>query len=89
MIPEIGVALSIEPSTIIEIGKVAQQAFDAKDCPARPPMVKIMGICAPRNAWARTRTITFRLARPSWGAAVMVSLMAETSANLYTCCIQI
>ena len=47
---ESGVAVSIEPITMAEIGSVAQQAFGAKDCPASPPMVKIIGICAPKMA---------------------------------------
>ena len=47
---EIGVAVSMEPITIKLIGSVAQQAFGAKDCPASPPMVKIIGICAPKMA---------------------------------------
>ena len=63
MIAETGVADSIEPSTIIEIGNVAKQTFDASDCPARLPIVKISGICAPKNAWASTKTVTLRTAR--------------------------
>ena len=58
---------SIEPSTIIEIGSVAKQMLEASDWPASPPMVKIIGICAPRMAWARTRTNTLRRARLSSG----------------------
>ena len=67
---EIGVAVSMEPMTIKLIGSVAQQAFGASDCPASPPMVKIIGICAPKIAWAATSTRTLRLARlssMSWG----------------------
>ena len=63
MIAETGVADSIDPSTIIEIGKVAKQTFDASDCPAKPPIVKISGICAPKIACAKTKTVTLRTAR--------------------------
>ena len=41
---ERGEAVIIEPNTIIEIGMVAKHAFEAKDCPASPPTVKIIGI---------------------------------------------
>ena len=44
---ERGEAVNIEPSTIIEIGRVAKHAFEAKDWPANPPTVKIIGICEP------------------------------------------
>ena len=47
------------------IGNVAQQMLGASDDPASPAMVKIIGICAPRMAWAATRTSTFRRARES------------------------
>ncbi len=68
-----GVADSIEPSTISEIGSVAKQIFEASDCPARPPTTKIIGICAPRNACARTRISTLRFARVSvWGRLASV-----------------
>lgn len=40
---------------------------ELRDCPARPPMVKIIGICAPRNACASTRMTTLRLAMRSSG----------------------
>ena len=62
---EIGVAVSMEPMTVIEIGSVAQQMFGARLDPANPAMVKIIGICAPRIAWAATRTRTLRRARES------------------------
>ncbi len=57
---ESGVAESIEPSTISEIGRVARQALGASESPARPPRVKIIGICAPSTAWAKTSTATLR-----------------------------
>jgi hypothetical protein len=47
---ESGEAVIIEPKTIIEIGRVAKHAFEAKDWPASPPTVKIMGICEPSIA---------------------------------------
>jgi hypothetical protein len=59
---ESGVAVSIEPITIIVIGSVAQQMFGARLNPASPAMVKIIGSCAPRMAWAATRTRTLRRA---------------------------
>jgi hypothetical protein len=71
MSAESGVADSIEPSTIIEIGSVAQQGLGASDCPASPPIVKIIGICAPRIACAATRTATLRRARVSEAAVDM------------------
>ncbi len=60
-----GVAVSIEPSTVSEIGSVAQQGLGASVEPASPAMVKIIGICAPRIAWAATSTQTLRRARES------------------------
>ena len=45
-----GLADSMDPSTIIEIGSVAQQGFGDRTCPARPPTVKIIGICDPMTA---------------------------------------
>ena len=45
------------------IGSVAKQTLEASDWPASPPMVKIIGICAPSTAWAATSTATFLLAR--------------------------
>ena len=71
-----GVADSIEPSTMSDMGRVAKQMFDARDCPARPPTTKIIGICAPKMAWAATRTATLRLARLSSGRRA-VSVMAQ------------
>lgn len=62
---EIGVAVSIEAITIIEMGRVAKQALGASCLPARPAMVKIMGICAPNTACAATRTYTLRRERVS------------------------
>ena len=41
------------------MGSVAQQTFGASDDPARPAMVKIIGSCAPRMAWARCCTASF------------------------------
>ena len=63
---EIGVAVSMEPMTVIVIGSVAQQGFGARLDPASPAIVKIIGNCAPRMAWAATRTRTLRRARESW-----------------------
>ena len=71
-----GVAASIDPSTISEIGKVAKQGLLAKDWPAKPPMVKIIGICAPKMACAITRMNTLRLARLSSGVRA-VSVMPK------------
>ena len=65
MIADTGVADSIDPSTISEIGRVAKQMLVASDCPASPATTKIIGIWLPRNAWAQTRTATLRLARLS------------------------
>ena len=62
---EIGVAVSMEPMTMAEIGSVARQGFGANCLPARPAMVKIIGIWAPRTACAATRTRTLRRARLS------------------------
>ena len=62
---ESGVAVSIEPMTIMVIGRVAQQTFGARLDPASPAMVKIIGSCAPRTAWAATRTRTLRRAEES------------------------
>ena len=59
---ERGEAVNIEPSTIIEIGRVAKHAFEAKDWPANPPTVKIIGICEPSMAWAHINTATLRFA---------------------------
>lgn len=67
---DIGVADSMDPKTISEIGNVAKQMFDANVCPASPPMVKIIGICAPKNACASTKMVTFRFAMLSF-ATVM------------------
>jgi len=47
---DIGVADSMDPKTAIEIGSVAQQMLLAKVCPAKPAIVKIIGICAPKIA---------------------------------------
>ncbi len=47
---ESGVAVSIEPMTIMVMGSVAQQTFGASDDPASPAMVKIIGSCAPKMA---------------------------------------
>ena len=47
---ERGVAVSIDPTTDMVMGRVAQQMFEASVCPARPAIVKIIGICAPRIA---------------------------------------
>lgn len=57
----------MDPKTIMDIGIVAQQTFDAKDCPANPPIINSIGICAPRNAWAMTRMVTLRFAMVSDG----------------------
>ena len=65
MMADTGVAESMEPSTIIEIGSVARQTLVASDCPANPPTRKIIGICAPRKACAATSTATLRRARLS------------------------
>ena len=54
-----------------EIGSVAKQTFEASDWPARPPTMKIIGICAPRIACAATRTATFLLARVSLMALLL------------------
>ncbi len=62
---EIGVAVSMDPMTAKLIGRVAQQWLGASESPASPAMVKIIGICAPRMAWAATSTATLRLARLS------------------------
>jgi len=64
-----GVAVSMEPSTISEIGSVAQQMLVASDWPASPATTKIIGICAPRIACAATSTATLRLARESGATA--------------------
>jgi Na+-transporting NADH:ubiquinone oxidoreductase subunit NqrD len=52
----------MDPNTINEIGNVAKHAFVASVWPASPPIVKIIGICAPKNACAKTKIITLRLA---------------------------
>ena len=57
-----GEAVIMEPKTIIEIGRVAKQAFEARDWPASPPTVKIIGICEPSMACANIKTTTFRFA---------------------------
>ena len=62
---EIGVAVSIEPITIAEIGRVARQAVGANCLPARPATMKIIGIWAPSTACAAARTRTLRRARLS------------------------
>jgi len=68
-----GVAVSIDPTTDMVIGRVAQQMFEASVWPARPAMVKIIGICAPRTACAATSTQTLRRAvLSSDKAAVLV-----------------
>ena len=72
---ERGVAASIEPKTIIEMGKVAKQMFEASDCPAKPPIVKMSGICAPKNACAMTKTVTFRRARLCEAGSVFVAVI--------------
>ena len=72
---ESGVADSIEPSTINEIGSVARQGLGASDWPASPPMVKIIGICEPRTACAATSTATLRRARPSRAGKDAISVM--------------
>ena len=71
MIADNGCAQSIDPITAAEIGSVAQQAFGARLCPARPAMVKIIGSCAPKIACEATRTSTLRRARRSWAKSVM------------------
>jgi len=68
-----GVAVSIDPTTSIVIGRVARQGFGASICPASPPTMKLADICAPRIACAATRTATLRLARRS-GSAVRIML---------------
>ena len=78
-----GVAESIEPTTIIEIDKVAQQAFDARVCPASPAIVKIIGICAPRIAWAATSTQTFLRDWVKAGAVSMKLMGHDYSARPY------
>ena len=65
---ESGVADSIEPMTISEIGSVARQGLGASDWPASPPTTKIIGIWLPSTAWASTSTVTLRRARVSLGA---------------------
>ena len=68
-----GVAESMEPSTISEMGRVAKQILLASDCPASPPTTKIIGICEPSTACASTSTATLRRARVSeWGKTVSV-----------------
>ena len=79
-----GLAKIIDPPTIREIGRVAQQGFDASDCPARPAMVKIIGICAPRMACASTRMVTFRLARAS-SAGVRVASVMRICVSMHAC----
>ena len=60
-----GVAASIDPKTIIVMGKVAKHTFGASVVPASPPIMKIIGSCAPRTALAVTNTATFLFARLS------------------------
>ena len=69
-IDEMGVAAIIDPATIKEIGRVAKQGLEARDWPASPPMIKIIGICEPRIAWANTRMATFFLATLSLGVVM-------------------
>ncbi len=67
---------SIDPITVIVIGRVAQHRLEASDCPAKPAMVKIIGICAPKMAWAATSTQTLRRAKASSnGGAGEVALL--------------
>jgi len=68
-------AVVIEPPTMIEIGSVAQQAFEASDCPASPPSTKIIGICAPTKACAAASTMTFLRAGPEGVAVCAESVM--------------
>src|SRR6056297_3477030 len=71
-----GLAASMEPTTMSEMGRVAKQGLDDNCCPTQPATTNIIAICEPSSACARTSTITLRLARASsWIRAV--SVMAE------------
>jgi len=72
MIIDMGVADNIDPKTINEMGNVAKHALVASVWPASPPIVKIIGICAPKNAWAKTNMVTLRFAM-AFDVSVMVS----------------
>ena len=50
IISDNGFADSIDPKTINDMGKVAKQGLVASDCPASPPMIKIMTIWFPTVA---------------------------------------
>ena len=75
---EIHGAVVIEPNTISEIGSVASSGEGAIVRPAKPPTTKSIGICAPKIAWAMTKTITLRLARASFvdGSTIAVMLLS-------------
>ena len=57
IISDNGFADSIDPRTINDMGKVAKQVLVASDCPASPPMIKIITIWFPTVAWARIKII--------------------------------
>ena len=81
MSSDIGCALRTEPSTISDRGSVDQHGFDASDCPASPPTMKIIDICAPSTACAATSTATLRRARRTsdreLGRGEVVSVIAN------------
>ncbi len=74
MIADIGVAINMLLKTIIEIGIVAKQRFDASDCPANPAIVKIIGICEPNNPCIATKTNKLRRVLESVVAKVELSM---------------
>ena len=77
MIPDMNGAVSMEPMTVMEMGRVAQHGSGLSIWPERPPRVKWIGICAPRMACAATRMVTLRRAVGvirSFVAAVMLVL---------------
>ena len=69
-------AVVIDPKTMREIGRVAQQTFEASDWPASPPTVNSIGIWEPIVAWAATRTATLRLSRLEMNDSMARSVVA-------------
>ena len=82
MKPDRGRALRAEPSTIIDMASVAKQGLGDSIWPANPPMVKIIGICAPITACAMTRMMTLCQARRIDGPDMSVLAVTSTLPKL-------